>query len=112
MKYIIDIDGTICTHDSPDTPYEEARPIKERIDFFNKLFDAGHDIIYWTARGGNSGIDHSELTLKQLDKWGAKRTELKMNKPAYDYWIDDKAFNVRDFFMTDIKSGNTRSMTL
>ena len=49
MKYIVDIDGTICTHDSSDTPYEEARPLKDRINFFNQLFDAGHDIVYWTA---------------------------------------------------------------
>jgi hypothetical protein len=112
MKYIVDIDGTICTHDSPDTPYEEAAPIKERIHFFNQLFDAGHEVIYWTARGGNSGVDHSQLTKKQLNDWGVKRTQLKMGKPPYDYWIDDKAFNVQDFFMTDIRSGETSSMTL
>ena len=112
MKYIVDIDGTSCTHDSPDTPYEEAKPIKERIHFFNQLFDAGHEIIYWTARGGNRGADYSQLTKKQLDDWGVRRTRLKMGKPPYDYWIDDKAFNVQDFFMTDIKSGETSSMTL
>lgn len=112
MKYIVDIDGTICTHDSPDTPYEDAEPIKERIHFFNQLFDAGHEIIYWTARGGNSGVDHSQLTEKQLNDWGVKRTQLKMGKPPYDYWIDDKAFNVKDFFMIDVKSGETSSMTL
>ena len=110
--YIEDIDGTICSHDSQDTPYSEARPIKERIRFFNELFDAGHEIIYWTARGGSSKVDHSELTKTQLNKWGVKRTELRMGKPPYDYWIDDKAFNVKDFFMTDTRTGETQSMTL
>jgi len=110
--YIVDIDGTICSHDSRSSPYSRARPIKERINFFNQLHDAGHTIIYWTARGGNSGIDHSELTKKQLDEWGVKRAELRMGKPPYDYWIDDKAFNVKDFFMTDTRTGETQSMTL
>ena len=110
--YIVDIDGTICRHDSKSTPYSRGKPIKERIDFFNQLYDAGHTIIYWTARGGNSGVDHSELTEKQLNEWGVKRTELRMGKPSYDYWIDDKAFNVQDFFMTDVRTGETKSMTL
>ena len=35
-----------------------------------------------------------------------------MGKPSYDYWIDDKAFNVKDFFMTDVRTGETKSMTL
>ena len=112
MKYIVDIDGTICTHDSPDTPYYQARPIKDRIHFFNQLFDAGHEIVYWTARGGNSGKDHADLTKKQLDKWGVKRTKLMMGKPPYDYWIDDKAYNVKDFFMTDTTTGETETITL
>jgi len=41
-----------------------------------------------------------------------KRTELRMGKPAYDYWIDDRAYNVNDFFMVDTKTGETESMTL
>ena len=110
--YIVDIDGTICRHDSKTTPYGRAKPIKERINFFNQLHDAGHTIIYWTARGQQSGIDHSDLTKKQLDEWGVKRTELRMGKPSYDYWIDDKAFNVQDFFMVDTRTGETQSLTL
>ncbi len=95
-KFIIDIDGTICQNTYGE--YHLAEPIKERIDFFNELFDEGHEIIYWTARGGNSGKDWSELTQTQLNNWGVKRTELRMNKPAYDVWIDDKAFNADHFF--------------
>ena len=110
--YIVDIDGPICYHRTDSTPYAQARPMKDRIKFFNQLYDAGHTIIYWTARGGNSGIDHSELTKKQLDEWGVKKTELRMGKPPYDYWIDDKAFNVKDFFMSDLRTGETTSMTL
>tara|TARA_R110001583_G_scaffold127964_2_gene279734 strand:- start:4136 stop:4477 length:342 start_codon:yes stop_codon:yes gene_type:complete len=110
--YIVDIDGTICRHENEKAHYSQGKPIKERIKFFNQLYDAGHTIIYWTARGGFSGVDHSELTKRQLDEWGVKRTELRMGKPSYDYWIDDKAFNVENFFMSDLKTGETESMTL
>jgi len=106
MRYIVDIDGTICTYDK-GVGYKCATPIKERIKFFNDLYDVGHEIIYWTARGGHSKIDHSKLTERQLDEWGVKRTELRMGKPSYDFWIDDKAFNVDDFFVTDTRTGET-----
>ena len=96
MKYIMDIDGTICTNTNGD--YEKATPYLDRIDYINHLYDKGHEIHYWTARGGNSRRYLSELTKKQLKEWGCKYTSLRCDKPAYDYWIDDKAFNDRDFF--------------
>ena len=106
MRYIVDIDGTICTYEK-GTPYKDATPLKGRINFFNDLHDAGHEIIYWTGRGSFSGVDYSELTKRQLNEWGVKRTELNMGKPSYDFWIDDKAFNVDDFFVTDTRTGET-----
>ena len=108
--YIVDIDGTICRHENETAPYSRGKPIKERIEFFNKLYDEGHEIIYWTARGAYTGLDHAELTERQLNEWGVKRTELRMNKPKYDYWIDDKAFNVERYFMTD--SHRTQTTTI
>ena len=94
--FIVDIDGTICT-DSRGR-YELARPMSSRIQYFNDLYSRGNEIIYWTARGGNSGKDWFELTKKQLKDWGVKYTELRMNKPAYNFWIDDKAYNGNRFF--------------
>ena len=35
-----------------------------------------------------------------------------MGKPPYDYWIDDKAMNDKDFYMTDITSGETETNTI
>jgi hypothetical protein len=94
--FIVDIDGTICR--TLNGEYEKSEPIIDRIDFFNTLYDEGHTIIYWTARGGSSGIDWTELTNQQLKDWGVKATEIRMNKPSYDFWIDDKAYNVNNFF--------------
>lgn len=96
MKYVIDIDGTICNNTNGD--YPNAKPIKARIDQINYLYERGNIVIYWTARGSNSGKDWKELTTKQLEDWGVKYTELWFNKPSYDLWVDDKAFNDRDFF--------------
>jgi len=97
MKYIVDIDGTICTWQK-DGNYENAKPLIKRIERINKLYDEGHEIHYWTARGRNSGRNLTELTNKQLKEWGVKFTSLRCDKPAYDLWIDDKSMSDRDFF--------------
>ena len=96
MKYLVDIDGTICNSGNSD--YPNAVPILDRIAHFNALFDQGHEVHYWTARGGNSGKDWSELTMKQLTQWGVKYTTARTGKPSYDLWIDDKAINVEAYF--------------
>lgn len=100
MIYIVDIDGTICDtlHIGGEHRYDASIPHSERIEHFNQLYREGHTIIYWTARGGTSGIDWTEHTTAQLTKWGCLYNELRMNKPVYDYWVDDKAHNVEEYF--------------
>ena len=97
MKYFCDIDGTICSTVA-DGDYGKAIPFMDRIHYLNKLFDEGHEIHYWTARGSSSGKDWKDLTEGQLDWWGCKYTTLKLGKPSYDVWIDDKAWYSEDFF--------------
>ena len=100
--YIVDIDGTICTQviskiNSID--YKYAKPIEERINKINHLYDKGNEIHYWTARGSKTGINHLELTKKQLKEWGCKYTSLRVgDKPHYDVWIDDKAVWSEEYF--------------
>ncbi len=96
MIYIIDIDNTIC--ETVDKNYEASIPYPKRIQRINELFDDGNTIIYWTARGSGSGLDWSELTVSQLKKWGCKFHEVRLGKPSYDIWIDDKAINSELFF--------------
>ena len=100
MKYIVDIDGTICTI-TEKNGYANAKPYGHRIEYFNHLYDQGHEIHYWTARGGSSGIDWTELTKLQLFDWNVKYTSLQLGKPSYDVWIDDKAHNVDEYFKDD-----------
>lgn len=91
-RIIVDIDGTICTQQK-SVEYEKAQPIQSMIDRINTYYDEGCYITYWTARGSASGMDHFELTKKQLRMWGCEYNQLLMGKPSYDLWIDDKAEN-------------------
>lgn len=96
MKYIVDIDNTICL--SKDSDYANSVPLVDRIKKINNLYDDGHSVVYWTARGGNSGIDWTDKTHSQLAEWGCKYHELRMNKPVYDVWVDDKAIHSEEYF--------------
>ena len=61
------------------------------------MYDNGHEVHYWTARGANSGKNWDKLTIKLLEAWNVKYTSINMGKPHYDVWIDDKAINAEDF---------------
>lgn len=90
MIIYIDIDNTICKTDNIN--YKNSKPIIENIEKVNHLFE-NNTIIMWTARGTLTNINYFELTDNQLKKWGVKFNELRMGKPAYDLFIDDKALN-------------------
>lgn len=91
-KIFVDLDNTICR--TSEGNYTLSTPIQERINFFNDLYNKGNHITIWTARGSSSGIDHIALTLDQLKEWGVLYHELKMGKPSYDEYYDDKSFNI------------------
>jgi len=92
----VDIDETICSF--TDGKYSLAKPIKERIKKINKLYDQGNTIIYWTARGTMTNLNWFNVTQEQLKRWGCKYSELRMGKPYYDLFIDDKNINSEEFF--------------
>jgi len=98
MKIFVDIDETICFYDGVDRlGYKNAIPNKTNIDKINKLYDEGHEITYWTARGSFSGIDYLELTANQLDKWGCQYHKLSVGeKPNYDLLICDKTKRIEE----------------
>ncbi len=94
MIYVIDLDKTLV--DGPC--YAEAEAIPGRVEVVNKLYDEGHTIIIYTARGATSGGNWFHLTLATLERIGIKYTELRMGKFHYDVWVDDKAVNDKEFF--------------
>ena len=98
MSFILcfDIDETICKTYGAD--YLNSKPIKERIDQINELYEQGNTIKILTARGSVTGIDWTELTTKQLNSWGLKYHELHLTKPYADVYVDDKGVNDLIFF--------------
>lgn len=95
MKYVIDVDNTIC---SQEKDYSQAKPYLGRIEKINELYNKGHTIVYFTARGTETGIDWSKITKDQFKKWGVKYHELIFGKPSADFYIDDKNLDLKEIF--------------
>jgi hypothetical protein len=101
-----DLDDVLCYRPNQfeelgPSKYSYCVPNDEMIKLANSLYDEGHKIVIYTARGmsqfnGNVTEIYSQLytrTLKHLDEWGLKYHQLIMGKIHYDVLIDDKALN-------------------
>jgi quercetin dioxygenase-like cupin family protein len=109
-KYFIDLDNTLCI--TQNSNYVKSTPILERIEYVNNLKKEGNHVTIWTARGATSGINHRELTKKQLADWNVQYDELLMGKPDYDVYIDDKSFNVDTFWPVPNEISTNKSKKL
>ena len=87
--YVVDIDGVLASI-TPGNDYNLAQPLDHMIKRINELYDSGHRIILFTARGSATGLDWREVTQRQMQAWGVKHHELHMGKPAADHYIDDR----------------------
>ena len=95
MKIYVDIDNTICKTIGMD--YENSTPLIDNIKKINNLYDEGHEIYYWTARGTVTKNDYYKLTLNQLKNWKCKFHSLSVGeKPAYDLLICDKTKRIEE----------------
>ena len=96
MNIFVDIDETICFYkDKREYPLDI--PHLDNIKKINTLYNEGHHITYWTARGSVTGIDWLEMTANQLDEWGCQYHELSVGeKPAYDLLICDKTKRIEE----------------
>ena len=98
----VDIDETICYYavnrdKSKPGNYSLAIPLPENIKKINKLYEEGHHITYYTARGTLTGRDYFSLTETQLKQWGAKYHKLITGeKPFYDLMICDKTKRIEE----------------
>jgi hypothetical protein len=97
VTYCFDIDGTIF--DTPGIDYENSRPINHRIELVNRLYEQGHRIKIFTARGSATGKDWRQLTERQLEEYGVRYHELILGKPSADFYVDDKGANDKHFFL-------------
>jgi hypothetical protein len=96
MKIFVDIDETICFYKG-ERHYPDAVPNMENIAKINKLYEEGHYIKYWTARGSVTGLDWIETTVNQLNEWGCKYHKVSVGlKPDYDLLICDKTKRIEE----------------
>ena len=70
MIFAVDIDGVLCSISV--NHYSECIPDKHSIDAINQLYDAGHTINIYTARGTRSGAAWVQFTIDQLKGWGIR----------------------------------------
>jgi hypothetical protein len=94
--YAVDLDNTLCI--SPKGGFwnkpvlEDLPPIPKMIDWVNQKYAEGHTIIIYTARPRR----FYEITESWLIKNQVYYHALRMGKLRADYYVDDKALNVKD----------------
>jgi hypothetical protein len=88
----IDMDGVLCTE---ERTFEKplAKVIPGAVEGVNSLFERGHTIIIWTARGW----EQFAITDHWLKLNGFKYHMLQMGKPIVDYFIDDRAITFKSW---------------
>jgi uncharacterized HAD superfamily protein len=89
MNILIDIDGTV-SEDIPnaeDYRFANAQVLDNAVESVNKLYDAGHNITFFTARL----TKHREVTEQWLKKHKFKYHALLTDKPRGGryIWIDN-----------------------
>jgi|YNPNPStandDraft_1061719.scaffolds.fasta_scaffold02511_12 uncharacterized HAD superfamily protein len=92
MIYVFDIDGTICSQESPEN-YQNAKPIWPMIKRINQLYNAGHIIYFYTSRH----MLKERLTKEWLKKHKVKYHHIFFGKPAGDLYIDDRSMKPDEF---------------
>jgi len=98
----VDVDDTLCFSSATaanNWDYSTSVPRERNIKRVNKLYDQGHTIIIWTARGTGTGKLHDAIAITkfQMKEWGVKYHSLEVGKPIYDLLIDDKTLNPHDW---------------
>lgn len=93
LKICCDIDGVLAAK-TPGNDYGKASPMERNIELINRLYEQGHHIVLFTARGYATGLDWKKVTQDQMRAWGVKHHELLFGKPDADIYIDDKFFEI------------------
>ena len=107
--YCFDLDDTICVprHGAKNSQekYGEADSVPVIISKINSIYDAGHQVIIFTARRmltheGNLEsieIDVGDITRNWLCEHNVRYNKLIFGKPYADFYVDDKAINLDEF---------------
>ena len=105
--FCFDLDGVICKNNKYKNSnlinYNKSKPIRTAVKVINELYDSGHKIVIYTARGmtrynGNISLVKkklSKLTINSLKSWNLRYHKLVFGKIYYDFIIDDKAIDYK-----------------
>lgn len=108
LVFVVDIDGVIAGL-TPKNEYSIATPLPATIAKINRLYDSGHRIVLYTARGSATGLDWSSVTRQQMADWGVRYHEIRFGKPAADFYVDDRALSIADFHqLVGVTTGQTK----
>ncbi|QQV89422.1 hypothetical protein SJ_04 [Proteus phage SJ_PmiM] len=102
MNLFFDIDNTITLWNT-NRDYENFKPDPEMVKIINGLYDEGHTITLYTARGmtsvgpGKIATEIIPSLVSNLESIGLKYHNLLTHKPFYDLIVDDKAMDPGTF---------------
>lgn len=107
IKFIVDIDGTLCPVKRTNERYEDLIPYSEMVDRLNYYKDNGAKIVLFTSRNmksyqGNIGminVHTARILLEWLDKWKIPYDEIIYGKPwpgDCGYYVDDRAVRPKE----------------
>ena len=99
------MDGTICASKREGQTYAEVAPLPGAVEALQRLKAEGHYLIIYTARHmrtceGNVALviaRQGKVLLDWLEQWRVPYDELLFGKPHADVFIDDKAFEFRNW---------------
>lgn len=108
LKFIFDIDGTICPIKDQHERYEDLVPYPEMCEKIREYKRAGAVIILFTSRNMNSYHGDMEMIrtrtipilTKWLEKWDIPYDELIYGKPwpgHYGFYVDDRTVRPSEF---------------
>ena len=96
-KIIFDIDDTLLYTTGFDNRYKLVDFNEPLIDWMREANKEEDIYVFeaFTARGSKSGFDFKDITREQLED--VPVSSIKFGKPDADWYVDDKAINVRNF---------------
>ncbi len=94
--YCFDIDGTICSKESPEN-YGKAKPFKQIINRINKLYVEGHTIYFFTSRH----MLKEPVTKEWFARHDVRYHQIFFGKPLAQVYVDDLALNPDEFLKNE-----------
>ena len=89
MIYFIDFDNTICPNGDEGIP-----PTNECRAFITRLLKENHSVVIYSCRSNPACVNDSHAATDAMRLYLAKHhvayTRIEMNKPYFNYYIDDR----------------------